>query len=491
MGKPCKVNVMMDSKKTLSMKLEIWAMNPGEACMIMVEKTSLVLEKKLRHLSKRRLTCRATWNEKAVIAKFFYGEKSKHYTDKESSALEGLKEAGIKAPQLLHVINTADVSIVIIDYIDESATLLEWLKTEPTPQQFERVLSKANTLMLACHKAGMYINDPHLDNFLLSKDEVYIVDAGDIKQEQYPLSTKDSIDNVALFYAQLPVRYDVIAYRLLTAELQKNKKNIVLTNGDWQQFLIKKRRWRQKKFIDKKVFRECSAYICKQDKARFSMFKRDIYSAELALALSSPDILIQNGTLLKNGGTATVALVEIAGIKYVLKRYNIKKPVHAVIRGLKWSRAAVSWKNGLLLEMLGIPTAKSYAMIEERRGPLRRRSYLLSEYIDAPQAWDVFEDTNIQDKEKENWAEKIYELFLFLKRAQISHGDLKAQNILCSFKGPVFIDLDGLQSNQCYQSFLRQFKKDMQRFLISWPERWTVNPYFKERAAMLTSKSWN
>lgn len=486
MEKPFKVNVMMDSKETLSTQLENWATNPDEACTIMFENTSLVLGEKLRYLPERRLTCRGSWNEKAVIAKFFYGEKSKHYADKESLALEALQGADIKAPRLLHVTNTADVSIIIIDYIDESVTLLEWLKTDPKMQKFERVLSKATTLLLACHKAGMQINDPHLDNFLLSKDEVYVIDAGDIKQEQHSLNKKDSINNMALFYAQLPVFYDVIAYRVLAAELKKNKKNIVLTDGDWQGLLIKKRRWRQKKFIDKKVFRECSAYICKRDKTRFAMFKRNMYSDKLALALSKPDTLINNGVLLKDGGTATVALVEIAGVQYVLKRYNIKKPIHAVIRGLKWSRAAVSWKNGLLLEMLGIPTAKSYAMIEERRGPLRRRSYLLSEYIEAPQAWDIFNAENMTEELKAMWAKRIYDLFELLKRSQISHGDLKAQNILCPDEGPQFIDLDGLLCDQGYKGFLRQFKKDIHRFQISWPSKWQSNPYFSKFEELLT-----
>ncbi|MGB1428703.1 MAG: lipopolysaccharide kinase InaA family protein, partial [Cycloclasticus sp.] len=120
----------------------------------------------------------------------------------------------------------------------------------------------------------------------------------------------------------------------------------------------------------------------------------------------------------------------------------------------------------------------SYAFIEERVGVFRRRSYLLSELIDAPQAWDIYESEHFSEKEKTRWAEKIYELFLLLKTSQISHGDLKAQNILCMEQTALFIDLDGLKSDQRYQRFVSQFHKDINRFQISWPKKWKKNPYF-------------
>jgi serine/threonine-protein kinase RIO1 len=140
--------------------------------------------------------------------------------------------------------------------------------------------------------------------------------------------------------------------------------------------------------------------------------------------------------------------------------------------------------------MLGIPTAESYVLIEERWGALRRRSYLLSEFIDAPQAWDVFENNKFNEQDRNEWAKRIYELFMLLERSQISHGDLKAQNILCPTKGAVFIDLDGLQSNLSYKIFLHKYKKDIQRFQISWPSKWSANPYFtKYLLTLLNSKA--
>jgi serine/threonine-protein kinase RIO1 len=110
---------------------------------------------------------------------------------------------------------------------------------------------------------------------------------------------------------------------------------------------------------------------------------------------------------------------------------------------------------------------------------------LLSEYIDAPQAWDVFEGENFNEQEKRVWAKNLYNLFVLLKRSQISHGDLKAQNILCPPRGALFIDLDGMKASQSFQDFYRQFKKDIQRFERSWPENVEKNTYFEEYSQAL------
>jgi len=134
----------------------------------------------------------------------------------------------------------------------------------------------------------------------------------------------------------------------------------------------------------------------------------------------------------------------------------------------------------LVLEMLGIPTALSYALIEERWGLIRRRSYVLTEYLDAPRAWDIFENECYDDEAKQNWANKIQALFELLKRSQISHGDLKAQNILCADKGPLLIDLDGMRTYQELSNFRRQFYKDIRRFQRSWGHKTVVEFMLKE-----------
>ncbi|MGB1428624.1 MAG: lipopolysaccharide kinase InaA family protein [Cycloclasticus sp.] len=456
--------------------IENWASQPDQSINIELEAGDVQLDQQLRHLPKRRLTCLAKWQGKTVVAKFFYGSFHKLQAEKEALLIKALIKAKISTPSVLLLATLEGVTVLLIEYLEDSKPLLDWMDARPSEAEFKAIFSSVTELLITCHQAGFEIKDPHLGNFLISNGDVFIIDAGDIQLFKSPLNTQASINNLALLYAQLPVTFDEMAFGVLTKRLG-NKPNI--NEKSWQTLLIKQRRWRQKRFIDKKVFRECTAYVCNKNSHRFLVAKRGFFTEDVAKALENPDALIEQGHLLKNGQTATVARVDIAGKQYVLKRYNIKKKVRSILKALMWSRAAISWRNGLLLEMLGIPTAKSYAFIEERVGVFRRRSYLLSEYVDAPLAFDIFEDESSDEKTKETWAKKIDDLFHLLSRSQISHGDLKAQNILCPPEGAIFIDLDGMKTNQSFRSFEKQFTKDIKRFHRSWTYKWAANPYFK------------
>ncbi|MGB1647500.1 MAG: lipopolysaccharide kinase InaA family protein [Cycloclasticus sp.] len=456
--------------------IENWASQPDQSINIELEAGDVQLDQQLRHLPKRRLTCLAKWQGKTVVAKFFYGSFHKLQAEKEALLIKALIKAKISTPSVLLLATLEGVTVLLIEYLEDSKSILDWMDARPSEAEFKAIFSSVTELLITCHQAGFEIKDPHLGNFLISNGDVFIIDAGDIQLLKTPLNPRASINNLALLYAQLPVTFDEMAFGVLTKRLG-NKPNI--NEKSWQTLLIKQRRWRQKRFIDKKVFRECTAYVCKKNSHRFLVAKRGFFTEDVAKALEKPDALIEQGHLLKNGQTATVARVDIAGKQYVLKRYNIKKKVRSILKALMWSRAAISWRNGLLLEMLGIPTAKSYAFIEERVGVFRRRSYLLSEYVDAPLAFDIFEDESSDEKTKETWAKKIDDLFHLLSRSQISHGDLKAQNILCPPEGAIFIDLDGMKTNQSFRSFEKQFTKDIKRFHRSWTYKWAANPYFK------------
>ncbi|MEH6504575.1 MAG: 6-hydroxymethylpterin diphosphokinase MptE-like protein [Cycloclasticus sp.] len=474
------IDAMSKSNVLNKTDLEGWAESANAGFELTVNKTRLLLEQNLRFLPGRRLTCRAKWQGQQVIAKLFYGAGFKRYLTKELLVLKALEKAGINTPALLQVDEQVDCGVLIIEYLDKATALSACFNADSDAEVIEPILTDLTSLVLECQRASFEIKDPHLDNFLLSNGRIRIIDAGDIQLTAGPLEQSKAMANMALLYAQFPVTLDDIAYRVLQKVLNDQSRWQGLEQTAWQQLLIKQRRWRIKKFIDKKVFRNCTAFICQKNQSRFMVAKRELYSEQMAVALQNPDDLISAGHLLKNGNTATVAVVEIAGQRYVLKRYNIKKPIHALIRGLIWSRAAVSWRNGLSLEMLGIPTAKSYALIEERWGPMRRRSYLLTEFVNAPNAKVFFEGNEVDESIKIKGASDIVDIMYLLERAEISHGDLKGQNILCTNAGPKLIDLDGLKSNLSNNNFQRKYRKDIHRFLASWRAEGIGGNYFKE-----------
>ena len=56
-----------------------------------------------------------------------------------------------------------------------------------------------------------------------------------------------------------------------------------------------------------------------------------------------------------------------------------------------------------------------------------------------------------------------------LYAAQISHGDLKATNLIVDKGKVVLMDLDGLRIHRTRKRFSRHYRKDCERLLRNWP----------------------
>ena len=192
--------------------------------------------------------------------------------------------------------------------------------------------------------------------------------------------------------------------------------------------------------------------------------------------MADPDRYIDAGTILKNGNSATVALVEMSDRSLVIKRYNVKNPWHGLRRAFRRSRAWQSWGNAHRMEFLGIPALRPVAMIEKRIGPITSTAYLLTEFIEGPDALDCLKSLEHPNGELESLAEILRKLIA----VQISHGDLKATNFLMAEDGPVLIDLDGMTEHRNEESFKVAFSRDLRRFMENWEDYPQIRSEFSD-----------
>jgi RIO-like serine/threonine protein kinase len=196
-------------------------------------------------------------------------------------------------------------------------------------------------------------------------------------------------------------------------------------------------------------------------------FRRDYFQSDVSDFINNIEQLMSKGESLKAGNSATVVKVMFDGKPIVIKRYNVKSFWHFVRRCLRQSRAAVSWRNANLLEFINLPTLKPVGFIENRKGWFRHTSYFISEYQDSEELLDVYQ----QRQPTENELEQIKTIFDLMQETKISHGDLKAQNLLIGPQGKVaLIDLDAMQEHQAENKFQKAFNKDKQRFLRNWQD---------------------
>ena len=68
-------------------------------------------------------------------------------------------------------------------------------------------------------------------------------------------------------------------------------------------------------------------------------------------------------------------------------------------------------------------------------------------------------------------AEAIRNLFAMLFRLKISHGDMKANNLLWHDGRLSLIDLDSLTQHGSNRAFVRAWRRDRERFVRNWPKQ--------------------
>jgi tRNA A-37 threonylcarbamoyl transferase component Bud32 len=198
----------------------------------------------------------------------------------------------------------------------------------------------------------------------------------------------------------------------------------------------------------------------------------DSVPVELVSALFTTPAQLFTGSgmsyLYKHDKGTTVVKVIFSGREYVVKRFNSRSMWHRVKRALRQSRARKCWDMARLFEQAGIRTAKPMGYLEQRWGPFCGDSYYVCEHIDGEicGVWISGQDESIW----EAFCDQAEALFLAMWESGLSHGDMKATNLIWS-KGELYlIDLDA--ACRPWIAFRRNYlaRRDRQRFMRNWTD---------------------
>lgn len=222
--------------------------------------------------------------------------------------------------------------------------------------------------------------------------------------------------------------------------------------------------------------------VAEKSYKHFLIYQNDSYTNEMEKIFKNPDIAfdIPDDLLLKNGNSATLVKFTIDKKEYVVKRYNMKTRMHALRRAFKKTRASHSWKYSHLLKKKGIKTPNPVAFKEKRLGPFRNKAFFICEYVKGLTAFDYFNDPQILFENKALIAKKITQIFDTLKFSLISHGDMKATNIIINENDPHLIDLDSMKKHRSKYFFKRAWEKDMNRFMKNWDDLPEISQLFRQ-----------
>lgn len=427
----------------------------------------------LRVLPGQRYVGAGIWRGKPVLAKLLVGGSAARHFQRELVGVRLLAGQGLSTPLLLaDGLREGEGGWLLFEFLEHAQSLGDaWAEVAALPalaDEQQAVLGEALSAVAQMHAKGLWQADLHLDNLLRHGGRLYLIDGAGVKAETpgQPLSRQQVLQNLGVFFAQLPKRLEPFVEELLV--------HYVLVNGEHalplealQKQIDKVRSWRLKDYLDK-AGRDCTLFSVERGPAGLRSVRRPELAAMLPV-LEQADALIEQGHLYKTGGAASVARVEAGGRSLVLKRYNIKSTAHWLKRFWRPSRAWHSWIEGHRLEFLGIATPKPLAVLEKRVMGLRSRAYLVTEYADGADLIACFAPFVDSGEVPQAQLQALQALLAQLIRERISHGDMKGHNLFWQHGEWALIDLDAMCQHTTQMSFAPAFARDRARLLRNWP----------------------
>ena len=429
----------------------------------------------LRVLPGQRYVGAGIWRGRPVLAKLLVGSKAARHFQRERDGVQLLAAQGLATPQLLvDGLKEGEGGWLLFDFLEGADSLGDaWKAVEhltPLADEQTAVLAEALGAIGQMHRKGLWQEDLHLDNLLRQGGRLYLIDGAGIRSESpgQPLSRQKVLENLGVFFAQLPKSLEPFTEELLVYYLLSNGEH-ALPMEALQKQIDKVRSWRLRDFLIK-VGRECTLFSVQRGAFGLRAIRREEEAAMLPV-LEQADALLDQGHLYKTGGAASVGKVEAAGRTLVIKRYNIKGFAHWLKRFWRPSRAWHSWREGNRLAFLGIATPKPLAVLEKRFFWLRSRAYLVTEHLPGPDITERFAPYIENGEAPEAELAALDHLFAELIRERISHGDFKGHNLFWQQDRWALIDLDAMCQHTSRSSFAPAYARDRARFMRNWPEQ--------------------
>jgi len=427
----------------------------------------------LRVLPGQRYVGAGVWRGRTVLAKLMVGAKAARNFQRELNGVRLLAEQGLTTPQLLaDGLQEGEGGWLLFEFLEGAHSLGDaWDAVASLPVLADEqvaVLAEALTAIGQMHLKGLWQEDLHLDNLLRQGGKLYLIDGAGICVEDAgkPLSRQKVLENLGVFFAQLPISLEPFIEELLVHYLLSNGEH-ALPLGALLKQVEKVRAWRLHDFLNK-TGRDCSLFSVQQGAFALRAVRREEEPAMLPV-LARADALLDQGHLYKTGGAASVGKVEVDGRTLVIKRYNIKGFAHWLKRFWRPSRAWHSWREGNRLAFLGIATPKPLALLETRFLWLRGKAYLVTEHLPGPDIIERFAPYVEQGDAPEAELAALDRLFADLLRERISHGDLKGHNVFWADGRWALIDLDSMCQHRSASSFAAAYARDRARFMRNWP----------------------
>ena len=209
----------------------------------------------------------------------------------------------------------------------------------------------------------------------------------------------------------------------------------------------------------------------------YSISDSSIISAE-SLTVAYLDRLIAEGQMLKHDRTTSVCRVVHQGQELVVKRYNARSSWHRIKRLFRRSRASRCWQASAAFSSAGIDVVENVAMLEKRFGILHGRAYYISHVAAGPTLYDCVD--SLCEAELGEVTAQISAIFNAMAEHWLSHGDMKATNLMWDGQRLRLIDLDAASQHRSSWLWRRANNRDRRRFMKNWLNKPVLHAAFDQ-----------
>lgn len=195
--------------------------------------------------------------------------------------------------------------------------------------------------------------------------------------------------------------------------------------------------------------------------------------------------------VMKDDAAARVVTASFDHDLVVIKQYHFKSWRKALSRSIRPTRAKRSWDNSIYLKQQGVTTVAPVALIEDRFGFLRLRSFFVGGHIAGEEARGFFNDPNKTLSELSAGAQKVLESILEFHSKGLFIGDTKDSNVLINHDRAFWVDLDDLTGPRLKWLSHRKWAKDWNIFFNNWNRKEVVHQLFMQAVySRLNRNEW-
>lgn len=419
----------------------------------------------LRHLPGRRSVWQASCQERQILLKIYECHtKQDRDADREWNHASRIFQMGLPiAPPLFRAIADDGLVTVAYEFISNGVTLSEHLADTDESGQRDglRQLLKIHALQ---HEAGCYQADDHLGNYLWNEGALLMMDAETCVVKAGSLSLDHRVSNMALLTANISLSdrqiYDEefsVYLDHCSGEVDRSRFDIAYRKAVPRAIRTRLRDYRRK------TRRSSSAFERVRLPGKRWHACRTMDQGLKSRLLDDADQFFSNHPLLMDGNNCTGVCLAMGGREYVLKRYNRNALLYRILHVWMPPPALRSWTGGHALRLFGIPTPCPVACLLVKSGPMIDRAYLLMEKVSGRSL------SSLDESQVKASSGKFAQRWCELERLKVSHGDLKASNLILTDDGTLaFIDLDDIEFHRWSWSHARKQRKEWARVMRNW-----------------------